>query len=299
MQATRRNKPIASQVIINLFFIVLSIGFILPLVSILSISLSNDIDMAKYGYSLIPRNFDATSYRFLFRNPGTLLNSYKVTFIMSISATLIYLLIASMCAYPLSRMSFKYKNSIMFLLFFTMLFNGGLAPYYILMTKYLKIRNSYMALILPLLGGVWYLFLMRTFFRQLPASIIESATIDGCGEFTIYAKIILPLSTPVLATVGLLKLLENWNSWYHVLLFIDKSELYPLQYMLQVMLRNILEMLSNMGRVLPPGVESAAKLPTESIRMAMCILAIGPMLFVFPFFQKYFTQGLTVGALKD
>jgi putative aldouronate transport system permease protein len=299
MQVTRVKKTAVSQVIIHMFFIVLSIGFILPLISILSISLSNDIDMAKHGYSLIPRNFDATSYQFLFRNPGTLLNSYKVTFIMSISATLLYLLIASMCAYPLSRMSFKYRNSIMFLLFFTMLFNGGLAPYYILMTKYLKIRNSYMALILPLLGGVWYLFLMRTFFRQLPASIIESATIDGCSEFKIYARIILPLSTPVLATVGLLKLLENWNSWYHVLLFIDKSELYPLQYMLQVMLRNILEMLGNMGRVLPPGVESAAKLPTESIRMAMCILAIGPMLFVFPFFQKYFTQGLTVGALKD
>lgn len=277
----------------------MSVSFIIPLLALISISLSSDVDMAKYGYSLIPRTFTGTSYEYLFKNPATILNSYLVTIIMSVAATLLYLIMASMCAYPLSRMSFKYRNSIMFLLFFTMLFNGGLAPYYILMTKYLKIRNSYMALILPLLGGVWYLFLMRTFFRQIPASIIESATIDGCGELNIYIKMILPLSTPVLATVGLLKLLENWNSWYQALLFIDDSKLYPLQYLLQVMLRNIQDVLKNMGNVLPQGMESTARLPTESIRMAMCILAIGPMLFAFPFFQKYFIQGLTVGALKD
>ena len=299
MPTAIKSKKGASQIILNLFFILLSVGFVLPLLSILSISLSSDIDIARNGFSLIPRTIDTTSYQFLFKNPGTILNAYKVTIIMSVAATALYVLIASMCAYPLSRMSFKYRNPIMFLLFFTMLFNGGLAPYYILMTKYLNIRNSYAALILPLLGGVWYLFLIRTFFRQLPSSIIESATIDGCSEFRIYFRIMLPLSTPVLATVGLLKLLESWNSWYQVLLFIDDSNLYPLQYLLQVMLRNIQEVLKNMNNVLPIGIESTAKLPTESIRMAMCILAIGPMLFVFPFFQRYFTQGLTVGALKD
>lgn len=299
MLTVKRNKTGKPQILLNLLFMLLSVGFVLPLLSILSISLSSDIDIARNGFSLIPRAIDATSYQFLFKNPATILNAYKVTIIMSASATVLYVLMASMCAYPLSRMSFKYRNPIMFLLFFTMLFNGGLAPYYILMTKYLSIRNSYLALILPLLGGVWYLFLIRTFFRQLPASIIESATIDGCSEFRIYFRIMLPLSTPVLATVGLLKLLESWNSWYHVLLFIDDSNLYPLQYLLQVMLRNIQEVLKTMNNVLPVGIESTAKLPTESIRMAMCILAIGPMLFVFPFFQRYFTQGLTVGALKD
>jgi ABC-type sugar transport system, permease component len=292
-------KELLPKVIINIFFITLSIAFIIPLVAIISISLSKDVDMATYGYSLLPRNFDFSAYIYIFKNPATMLNAYKVTFIMSFAATVIYLIMASMCAYPLSRMSFKYKNSIMFFLFFTMLFNGGLAPYYILMTKYLGLRNSYAALIIPLLGGVWYIFLMRTFFRQLPASIIESATIDGASELKIYASIILPLSTPVMATIGLLKLLECWNSWYQVLLFVDDKNLYPLQYLLQVMMRNIQEILANMKNYAFMGVTSQANLPTESIRMAMCIVAIGPMLFVFPFFQKYFTKGLTVGSLKE
>jgi putative aldouronate transport system permease protein len=267
--------------------------------TIVSMSLSSDTDMARYGYKIIPVKFDLTAYKYIFKNPGTILNAYKVTIIMAFGGVAPYLLMSSMCAYPLSRTSFKYRNAIMFYLFFTMLFNGGLVPFYILMTKYLGLRNTYAALIIPLLGNVWYLFLMRTFFRQLPSSIIESANMDGAGELMIYARIILPLSKPVLATVGVLKLLENWNSWYNALLFIDNEKLYPLQYLLQVMLRNIQEILNDMKDFRSVGLTSSINIPTESTRMAMCLLAIGPMLFIFPFFQKYFTKGLTVGSLKE
>lgn len=299
MPEGKSKKIAAPAVLINLFFILLSIGFIVPLWAIISISLSNDVDMSKYGYSLIPVKIDTYAYNFILKNPHTILSAYKVTIIMSVIGTGVYLVISSMCAYPLSRVNFKYKNPILFYLFFTMLFSGGLVPHYILMTKYLHLRNTYGALIIPLLGGVWYLFLMRTFFQQLPASIIESATIDGAGEFRIYTNIILPLSTPVLATVGLLRLLENWNSWFSALLYIDKSNLFPLQYLLQIMMRNIQEILLNIQYNRGMGLVSAANLPTESIRMAMCVVAIGPMLFVFPFFQKYFTKGLTIGSLKE
>lgn len=287
-----------SKMLLHVFFIILSICFIIPLLAIISISLSDDTDIAKYGYLLIPKKIDLMAYKYILKNPGVILSAYKVTAIMSIAGTSLYLVMASMCAYPLSRTDFKYRKSITFYLFFTMLFNGGLVPFYIMMTKYLHLKDTYAALIIPLLGNVWYVFLIRTFFQQLPVSVIESATIDGASELRIYMRIILPLSTPVMATVGLLQLLAFWNSWYQALLFINKENMYPLQYMLQVMLRNIQEILKNMENGLAMDLASGEQLPTESTRMAMCILAVGPMLFVFPFFQKYFTKGLTVGSIK-
>ena len=150
-------------------------------------------------------------------------------------------------------------------------------------------------MIIPLLVNVWYLIMLRTFMSDIPNEIIESARIDGAGNWMIYSKFVLPLSKPALATVGLLTLLDYWNSWQPAMLYIDKKEMYPLQYMLQVMLRNIIEIMKDMQNNVSLG---SANIPTESTRMAMCILAVGPMLFVFPFFQKYFTQGLTVGAVK-
>lgn len=286
-----------SDFLLNLFFILLSICFIVPLLAIVTNSLSNDVDIVNYGYRLIPKKLDFTAYSYILEDPSIILSAYKVTAITSILGTVAYLIMASMCAYPLSRMNFIYRGKITFYLFFTMLFNGGLVPTYILMTKYLGLKNTYLALIIPLLGNVMNIFLIRTFFQQIPSAIIESATIDGASDFGIFIKMILPLSTPVLATVGLLQLLSGWNSWNPALLYITKQKLYPLQYLLQVMLLNIQEITNNMQNNM--GIDNGlAKIPTENVRMAMCILAIGPMLIVFPFFQKYFSQGLTVGSVK-
>ncbi|KRE64642.1 carbohydrate ABC transporter permease [Paenibacillus sp. Soil750] len=287
-----------SMLPIHLFFIAISALFIIPLLSIVSISLSNEVDLSKFGYRLIPLNLDFSAYRYILEYPMTIINAYKVTIIMAFVGTFVSVLIISMCAYALSRSDFKYGRFITFYLFFTTLFSGGIVPYYILMTKVFHVQNTYWALILPLLGNIWNMFLMRTFFKALPDSLVESAKIDGASEMRIYLTIIVPLSTPVLATVGLLTLLVYWNSWFASLLFITKQSMYPLQYLLQVMLSNIQEILKNMqdGGI----VDTAAlnKLPSESARMAMCMLAIAPMLFIFPFFQKYFAKGLTVGAVK-
>ncbi|WP_284642018.1 carbohydrate ABC transporter permease [Paenibacillus silviterrae] len=282
----------------HIFMILLSVAFIIPIISIVSISLSNDEDIAQFGYRLLPVKLDLEAYRFIFSTPMTLINAYKVTFIMSAAGTIISLVMISTCAYALSRQDFAYRRIITFYLFFTMLFSGGLVPFYILMTNYLHLQNTYAALIIPVLGNVWYVFLMRTFFQQLPEALAESATIDGAGELRIYMSIILPLSKPVLATIGLMQLLTYWNSWYPALLFISQKDMYPLQYLLQVMLQNINEITKNMQDNVMVDLSASANLPTENMRMAMCILAIGPMLFVFPFFQKYFAKGLTVGSVK-
>ncbi|WP_240421834.1 carbohydrate ABC transporter permease [Paenibacillus periandrae] len=283
---------------IHLFMICLSIVFVIPLVAIIAVSLSNDQDIAAHGYRLLPVQIDLEAYRYILSSPMTLFNAYKVTTIMSVLGTFLSLLMISSCAYPLSRKDFAYRSVITFYLFFTMLFNGGLVPFYILMTNYLHLQDTYAALIIPVLVNVFYVFLMRTFFQQLPDALVESATIDGAGELRIYLEIILPLSKPVLATVGLMQLLTYWNSWYPALLFVSSQEMYPLQYLLQVMLKNISEITKNMQENGLVDWSAAASLPTENMRMAMCMLAIGPMLLIFPFFQKYFAKGLTVGSVK-
>lgn len=281
------------------FFVLISFAFLIPLWAIIAISLSNEGDIVNYGYSLIPRTWDLEAYRFILREPMTMLNAYKVTIIMSAAGTLLSLAMLSMCAYPLSRRDFQYRRIITFYMFFTMLFNGGLVPTYILMTNYLHLQNTYAALIIPNLAPVWYLLIMRTFFQQLPSALIESATIDGASEYNIYSRIILPMSKPVMATIGLMQLLSYWNSWFQALLYISDEAMYPLQYLLQVILQNIEEVLRNMQMNLAMDVSQVAEIPTENVRMAMAILAIGPMLFIYPFFQKYFTKGITIGSIKE
>lgn len=286
-----------SRCIIHLCLLALSLLFLIPLWAVIAISLSNETDIMTAGFKLIPKRLDFTAYQYLFRNPLTIVQAYKVTIVTSVVGLVLYLLMASMIAYSLSRPEFTYRKPITFYLFFTMLFNGGLVPLYILMTQYLQLRDSYAALIIPLLGSVWYLFIIRTSFQQIPSAIIESAKIDGAGDYQIYFRMILPLSKPVLATVGLLQLLANWNSWFPALLYINQSELYPLQYLLQTILRNMQELTQAMENR-PVGLAESAQAPTESMRMAMAMIAVGPMMFVFPFFQKYFVRGLTVGSVK-
>lgn len=286
-------------VVNHLFFIGISVIFVIPLWALVSISLSNETDIIRQGYRLIPLRIDLEAYAYIISRPLVMLNAYKVTAMMSVAGTLLSVLMISMCAYALSRPDFQYRRIITLFLFFTMLFSGGLVPYYILMTNYLHLQDTYAALIIPLLGSVWYLLLMRTFFQQLPHALVESATIDGAGELIIYFRIILPLSSPVLATISLLQFLQYWNSWHQALLFISSRDLYPLQYLLQILLRNMEEIIRNMQMGLSIDVSRAADVPTESVRMAMAITAIGPMLFLFPFFQKYFAKGLTVGSIKE
>ena len=281
---------------LHLFFILLSIVFIVPILSVVFIAFTSEQSISAQGYPFFFREFDTTAFKYILDNPATILNSYKVTILVSFGGTLLYLIVASMAAYVISRRDFRFAQKITFFFFFTMLFNGGLVPSYILIANTLHLKNTYAALILPSLCNVWYLMMLKTFMRDIPTEIIESARIDGAGHGTIYLRFVLPLSKPALATVGMLTLLDFWNSWQPAMLYISDKEMYPLQYMLQVMLRNIMEILKDMQNNVALG--NMASIPSESTRMAMCILAVGPMLFIFPFFQKYFTRGLTVGAVK-
>ena len=284
------------RVCLHLFFIALSALFIIPMLSVIFIAFTSESSISTPGYPFFFREINLNAFQYILDNPKTIVDAYKVTIFTSFGGTFLYLLLSTMAAYAISRPGFTLKKPLTFFFFFTMLFNGGLVPTYILMSQTLHLKNTYLALIVPLLVNVWYLIMLKTFMSEIPNEILESAKIDGAGHFTIYTRFILPLSKPALATIGLLTLLDYWNSWQPAMLYIDEKEMYPLQYMLQVMLRNIMEILKEMQNNISIG--NIQDMPSESARMAMCILAVGPMLFIFPFFQKYFTRGLTVGAVK-
>ncbi|SDC94707.1 putative aldouronate transport system permease protein [Paenibacillus sp. UNCCL117] len=287
-----------ADLIIYAFFITFCVfGFVIPLLFIVSVSFTNEDSLILDGFKLIPEKLDFTAYEYIFSNPGSLIDAYTVTALQAFAGTLLGLLFMSMCAYSLSRPNFKARKAVSFYLFFTLIFSGGLIPTYILMTQYLNLGNSFWVYIFhPWLVYAFYVIIIRTFFQGLPPSLAESAKVDGAGEIRIFFQIVLPISKPVLATVALLTLLDRWNNWFTTFLFISDMKLYTLQFLLQKILLDAQTFQAMMENA-PPGIV-APKIPTESLRYAMCIVAAGPMLFVFPFFQKYFTKGLTVGAVK-
>lgn len=289
----RRKLP---QILIHLLLILFGISCIIPLISIISISLSDENSIIKTGYSFVPQGFNFRSYAYVLYKPLQLLSALKTSLIVSILGTLISLMITAGIAYVLSREDYKYKSSLSFYVFFTMLFNGGLVPTYMLISKYLHLKSTIWVLILPYLAIPWFILLLRSFMQKIPHSIIESCMIDGASELRIFFQMILPLAKPGLATIGLFIVLQYWNDWWLSLLYIEKESLVPLQYMLYRMINNI-EFLTSSTNAMPPGMNTSV-IPAETARMAMAILAAGPMLAVFPFFQKYFVKGLTVGAVK-
>lgn len=282
--------------IIHFVFILFSLACIIPLVSIISISLSNETDIIKNGYSLFPRVFDISAYAYVLYEPIQIINAFKVSIIVSILGTFISLIVTAGIAYTLSRHDYKFKNPLSFYVFFTMMFNGGLVPTYILISNYLHLKDTIWVLILPYVAAPFFILLLRTFMQKIPYDIIESCMMDGASEFRIFFQIILPLAKPGLATIALFTILQYWNDWFLSLLYIEKESLVPLQYMLYRMMNNI-TFLTSSSNQMPPGLNNAV-IPSESARMAMAILAAGPMLAVFPFFQQYFVRGLTVGAVK-
>jgi putative aldouronate transport system permease protein len=283
-------------------FIVLCLFFVLPMVMVLSISLSSEraITAANAGYSLLPREISLEAYRLAFRNAHAVGQAYLVTAGQAFLGTFLTLVICGMAAYPLSRSHFAYRKSITFFIFFTMLFSGGMIPTYVVYTKYYHLGDTFWIYILPYItGGAMNTLILRTFFRNLPESLFESAKIDGGRELRIFLSIAVPLSTPALATIGFITLVDKWNDWYTSLLYIFNSDLVTLQYLLQRILnqeRFLSDMLmNNVGTGVDP---TQIKHPVETLRYAMCVIAAGPMLLMFPFFQKYFSQGLTIGAVK-
>ena len=276
------------------FLIILSFLCLIPFLMLISGSFTDEQAILLHGYSLWPETFSIAAYRMLFRFPEDIIRAYGVSAFITVSGTFLGLFFTSMTAYVMSRKDVKYRNRISFYFYFVTLFNGGLVANYIAMVRFYNLKNSYTVLILPLLMNAFYLIVMRSFLSSLPDSLAESAKIDGAGDFAIYFKIILPLSKPALATVGLFIALDYWNDWYNAMLFITVPEKYPLQYVLY----NMLSTAEALSRISARSRIPIQNQPRESIKLAMACIATGPIILLYPFVQKYFIRGITIGAVK-
>lgn len=306
--ASKKRTVDVHMVLIHLFFILMALVFIIPMVLVVSISFSSEYSVVNMdGFSLIPKEFSLSAYKLAFKNPQSVINGYKITIAQSFLGTAISMVVAGMAAYPLSRTNFRFKTPVTWIIFFTMLFGAGMIPNYIVLTKYYHLRDSFWIYILPgFMGGAWNTMVYRTFFRGLPESLFEAAKIDGAKELTCFFRIAVPLSTPVFASLGFMTLVSKWNDYTTSMIYISDSSLYTLQYLLQRILSEASFIKSMMDGSAFAGASGATtsidvsgfELPTETMKYAMCVIAAGPMLFIFPFFQKYFSQGLTIGAVK-
>ena len=291
----RKNEK-KNQIVIVAVLTIICLLIVIPFLLVVSVSLSKENDIVLNGYRLIPEHFTIDAYKYVFSSAQMVIDAYIVTFTFSIITMFFGVLLMAMLSYALTRNFLRCKTLLVYLLYFTMLFSGGLVPTYILNTRVLHLDNTILIYILPALINPWYVFMMRTFFQGLPNELSESAMIDGANEYTIFFRIVLPLSKPILATVALFIFLAKWNDWNTALLYIQNQKLISLQYLLQRIMENIaLVQNMNMGTLT---YTNAIDIPSETVRMAMAIVVAGPALFVFPFFQKYFVIGLTIGSVK-
>jgi len=266
--------------------------FLIPVILVIVASFTDENTLTLQGYSLFPEKWSMEAYRYILTNADQLYMSYRITIMVTIVGTLASLFVTALLAYPLSRRSFSIRSGITFFVLFTMLFNGGLVPTY-MWIQLLHLKNTFAILILMGMLSPFFVFIMRTFFKNIPDSIIESAYMEGASEWRIFGSIVLPLSLPALATIGLFTSLNYWNDWFTTLLYIDDKDKISLQYLLVMMMTNI------QAASLNPNSIVGVKLPAETARMAMAVLSVGPIAFVFLFFQRFFVRGLTVGAVKE
>ena len=298
MKSINRNRIKSNDEIAVRLFAIFSVAvfcilILIPLIMMISMSFETEDNIIKYGFSILPRDFSLDAYKFLFRD-SQIFDAYKVTIFTTVVGTVLSMLLTLTLAYGLARPELKLTTPITFFVYFTMLFSGGLVPTYLLISKYLGMRDDIWVLIIPSLFNAWNMFLMRNFLKSIPDALIESAHIDGANDMQILFKIILPLAVPGIATISLFYALSYWNQWYNAMLYIDNKKLYPLQYLIMNLVRTsdyIKEMSKQTG-------VAAADLPSNSLKMATTVVAVGPIILLYPFVQKYFTSGLTVGAIK-
>jgi putative aldouronate transport system permease protein len=271
-----------------------SIFCLLPFWLIVSGSITSENEIISEGFKLWPNAVSFEAFKAVFSSPEQIISAYGVTIGLTASGTIVGLFITSMAGYVLARADFKYRNPLAFFIYFTTLFSGGLIPWYILMVKYLDLKDNYLAMLLPLLVSAWNIILMKNFMKSIPDSIIESARIDGAGDFKIYARIIMPLAVPGLATIGLFLALGYWNDWFSASLFMTTDSKFPLQYLLYKILASAAVLKTSVANNISVNVAP----PTETLKMAVAVIATGPIIFLYPFVQKYFVKGLTLGAVK-
>ena len=281
---------IVGYILIGIFALVCVIPFYLIIVA----SFTDESELIRNGYPIIPTVFSVQSYLLCLKNPVSIAKAYGTKIGVTAVGTAFAVFIATMTGYVLSRKDFPWRNKFSFFFFFTTLFSGGLVPWYMLCVRYLHFKNSYIGILLPLMFSVWNMIIAKSFMNGIPSAITESAKIDGANDFVIFMKLILPLSKPLIATLSLFSALAYWNDWYNCMLYITNEDMFTLQYYLQRMLGSAeaMRIVAEKSGIALPSV------PLESMKMAMTVIATGPIVLLYPFVQRYFVKGLTIGAVK-
>lgn len=289
-------SPLANAAL-NALLIVACIVALLPIYVIVVASVTSEASLAANGYRLWPDEFSVEAYKFLFSQGSIVVTAYKNTVISTVAGTVLSVAMVAMYAYPLSRDNFKFGTFFTFFAFFTMLFSGGLVSYYMVMRQVLMLQNSLWALFLPSAFSPFWVIVMRTFYRSnVPNEIIEAARIDGASEWRTFGQIVLPLSVPGLATVALFSAIGIWNNFFNALILVDDARYYSLQFTIYTTLNNIRFLIENADKM--QGLVNLSDLPSQTFRMAMAVVTVGPIILAYPFFQRYFIRGLTIGAIK-
>ena len=267
---------------------------LIPFLIVIGSSFTAESYIIRNGYSILPKEWSIESYATIFRSPMAIIRAYGVTIFVTIAGTVLSVFLNTMAGYVLQRKDFEWRNKLSFFYFFTTLFSGGLMPWYIMCVKYLHLKDSIWAMILPGIVSVWNILLVKGFMAGIPFEMTESAKIDGAGDFSIFLRLIWPLSKPVIATIGLFTALTYWNDWYNSMLFINNDHLYSLQYQLYKLLNDarVLRQLASEAGIVVDTV------PIESMKMALTVVVTGPIVLPYPFVQRYFIKGLTLGAVK-
>ncbi|SCY66712.1 carbohydrate ABC transporter membrane protein 2, CUT1 family [Paenibacillus polysaccharolyticus] len=287
------------NVMMNIIAGLFALICVFPFIFVVIISFTDEKVLARDGYRLIPAEWSFAAYQFVWQSGDTLLRAYGVTILVTVLGTIISLVLMSLYAYAISRKSFRYRRFFSIFAILTMLFNGGMIPTYMVVSQLLGMKDTIWALILPLAMNAFYIMILRTFYStSVPDAIIESARIDGAGEFYTFLKIVIPLSLPGLATIGLFSTLGYWNDWFNALLYIDSPNLVPLQSML-MRIESSIQFIQQNSANSSMSLAAMQSIPQDTSRMAMVVLATLPIIFAYPFFQRYFVQGLTVGAVKE
>ncbi len=281
------------QIVAMTLITLITIACVVPFLLILSGSFSSESAIAVNGYSILPQDFTLNAYKTVLRLGNKIPKAYLVTIFITLVGTSLGLLTTSMSGFVLSRQDFKYRNVAAFFIYFTTLFSAGMIPAYLVNVNILHLNNNILVLILPSVMNPFNIFLFRNFLKSVPDALMESARIDGAGDFTIYYRVMMPLAKPAIATIGLFLALGYWNEWYRCNLYIKDADMYTLQYLLYNMLQNVEKMFSEQG-LATPGLQ----MPSETMKLATAMLATGPVLIFYPFVQKYFTGGLIVGGVK-
>ncbi|MCR5753368.1 MAG: carbohydrate ABC transporter permease [Acetatifactor sp.] len=299
MRTKKRKRDTSGTLIVifgYIFITLFAASCLLPFIMMTAASFEDERTLVTLGYSIFPRKFSLDAYRAIFQQGGEILGSYIVTILLTVIGTSVGLFFTALTGYVLQRPDFAHRNWVSLFLYFTTLFSGGLVAFYLLITRYLHLKNSYLAILLPSILSAWNIIMMKNFIRgSIPHTISEAAEIDGASPFKTFVQIILPMSKPALATIGLFIALGYWNEWYNSMLFLDTSVKYR---PLQLVLYNLINKANYLKNSLAGKNITVQELPLETVKMATAVLATAPIVAAYPMVQKYFVKGITVGSVK-